>query len=49
MSVWRDDSSSNKEGFRLEPKLSGVSKEKGNGVVTKKGEHVWGKIMGAYF
>ena len=31
----------------LRPKFSGVSKEKGNGVVTKKGEQVWGKIIGA--
>ena len=28
---------------RLRPKLSGVSKKEGNGVVTKKGVHVWGK------
>ena len=31
----------------LRPKLSSVSKEGGNGVVTKKGEQVWGKIEGA--
>ena len=28
---------------RLRPKLNSVSKEEGNGVVTKKGEQVWGK------
>ena len=27
----------------MRPKLSGVSKEDENGVVTKKGEQVWGK------
>ena len=27
----------------FETKLSGVSKEEVNGVVTKKGEQVWGK------
>ena len=32
-----------KRNTNLRPKLSGVSKEEGNGVVTKKGEQVWGK------
>ena len=31
----------------MRPKLSSVSKEEGNGVVTKKGEQMWGKIEGA--